>query len=318
MQAAQGDGQPAHGDSTVQLQVDGRSVRVARGATLLEAARAAGAQVPTLCYHETLRPIGACRVCVVELEGSRALVPACQRLAEPGMAVHTRSERVLASRRMVVELLESSAKTDLSPEVARLAAALGSCPERWRGLADWEPASIRGPRLDNELYVRDLDRCILCYRCVAVCGEQVQNSFAISVARRGYAARVDPGFDLPLPDSACVFCGNCVAVCPTEALVVRTQFELRRQGLWDPERQRVVRTVCPFCGVGCNLELHLQDGRIVRVGAPADDPITRGYLCVKGRFGWTYVRPGEAMARPATDPGVSDGSADAGGRASCG
>lgn len=284
--------------STVELQVDGRTVRVAQGATLLEAARAAGVEVPTLCYHETLRPIGACRICVVELEGSRVLVPACQRQVEPGMVVHTDTERVRTSRRMVVELLESSVKTDLAPDVVRYARAYGTRPQRWRSLADWAPSSETGPRVDNQLYVRDLDRCILCYRCVKACGEQVQNTFAISAAGRGYAARIDPGLELPLPESACVFCGNCVAVCPTEALVFRSQFEMRREGTWDEARQQVVRSVCPFCGVGCNLELHVQDNRIVRVSAPVDDPVTRGYLCVKGRFGWSYVQAGVAGQGP--------------------
>jgi len=280
---------------TVSLEVDGQAVRVPEGSTLLEAVRAAGKDVPTLCYHPVLEPIGVCRICVVEVEGSRVLVPACVRRAEAGMRVRTDTPRVRLSRRMVAELLQSSAETSLAPELQRYAAEYGARPERWEPFLREDGAPHRpGPKLDNHLYVRDLDRCILCYRCVRACGEEVQNTFAIAVAGRGTGARIDPGFDLPLPESACVFCGNCVAVCPTEALVPRTQFEMRRAGTWDESRQRVVTTVCPYCGVGCKLELHVQDNRIVRVTAPLDDSITRGFLCVKGRFGWTYVHAGSS------------------------
>ncbi len=274
------------------LEVDGQAVRVPEGSTLLEAARAAGKDVPTLCYHPVLEPIGVCRICVVEVEGSRVLVPACIRRAEAGMRVRTDTPRVRLSRRVVAELLQSSADASLAPELQRYAADYGARPERWETLRRDGASHRPGPKLDNDLYVRDLDRCILCYRCVRACGEEVQNTFAIAVAGRGIGARIDPGFDLPLPESACVFCGNCVAVCPTEALVPRTQFEMCTAGTWDESRQRVVTTVCPYCGVGCKLELHVQDNRIVRVTAPLDDPITRGFLCVKGRFGWTYVHAG--------------------------
>ncbi|MDR7414908.1 MAG: 2Fe-2S iron-sulfur cluster-binding protein [Armatimonadota bacterium] len=276
----------------VQLEVDGQTVAVPEGSTLLEAIRALGKDVPTLCYHPVLEPIGVCRICVVEVEGSRTLVPACIRKVEPGMRVRTDTPRVRLSRRMVAELLQSSVDTSLAPDVQRYAEEYGARPERWARFRPEGPPRPRAPKVDNELYVRDLDRCILCYRCVRVCGEEVQNSFAIAVAGRGLEARIDPGFDLPLPESACVFCGNCVAVCPTEALVPKTQFEMRRAGTWDETRQRVVTTVCPYCGVGCNLELHVQDDRIVKVTAPPDDPITRGFLCIKGRFGWTYVHAG--------------------------
>ncbi|WP_324717241.1 2Fe-2S iron-sulfur cluster-binding protein [Carboxydochorda subterranea] len=290
----------------MRLTIDGHPVEGPPGSTILEAARSVGVPIPTVCYHETLEPIGACRVCVVEVEGARTLVPACQRRVEEGMVVRTDTERVRANRRMVVELLESSADTRLAPEIGRLASELGADPGRWASLQHEKPLPARGPKLDNELYVREPDRCILCYRCVKACGEQVQNTFAIAVAGRGYEARIDPGFDLPLPDSACVFCGNCVAVCPTEALTFRTQWEMRRDGAWDESRQRTVTTVCPYCGVGCQLQLTVQDNRIVKVTAPVDDPTTRGYLCIKGRFGWQYVHAGlqtapEALPKAQTD-----------------
>ncbi|MCL6500242.1 MAG: (2Fe-2S)-binding protein [Firmicutes bacterium] len=292
----------------VTVEVDGQRVEVPEPSTVLQAIRAAGKDVPTLCYHPVLEPIGVCRVCVVEVEGSRTLVPACIRRVEPGMRVRTETPRVELSRRMVVELLQSSVDTSLAPDVQRYAAEYGARPERWQPFAQEGSRARRAPKVDNDLYVRDLDRCILCYRCVRACGEEVQNSFAIAVAGRGLGARIDPGFDLPLPDSACVFCGNCVAVCPTEALVPKTQFEMRRAGTWEEGRQQVVTTTCPYCGVGCKLNLHVQDNRIVKVTAPLDDPVTRGFLCVKGRFGWTYVHAGTASgpgseAEPSTPPG---------------
>jgi NADH dehydrogenase/NADH:ubiquinone oxidoreductase subunit G len=267
---------------TLSLEVDGEPVRVPEGSTLLEAVRAAGKDVPTLCYHPVLEPIGACRICVVEVEGSRVLVPACIRRAEAGMRVWTDTPRVRLSRRMVTELLQSSTDASLAPELQRYAAEYGARPQRWEPFRQGDVSPRPAPKLDNELYVRDLDRCILCYRCVRACGAEVQNTFAIAVAGRGLGAQIDPGFDLSLPESACVFCGNCVAVCPTEALVPRTQFEMRRAGTWDESRQRVVTTVCPYCGVGCKLELHVQDNRIVRVTAPLDDPHHQGLSLREG------------------------------------
>ncbi|MFL5263521.1 MAG: 4Fe-4S dicluster domain-containing protein, partial [Anaeromyxobacteraceae bacterium] len=149
-------------------------------------------------------------------------------------------------------------------------------------------------KIDNDLYVRDYSKCILCYRCVEACGADHQNTFAIAVAGRGFEARIATEFDGPLPASACVYCGNCVAVCPTGALMAKTEHDLRASGGWDEARQRTTDTICGYCGVGCTLRLHVQDGRIVKVTSPFEHPVTRGNLCVKGRFGWGYVQGGSA------------------------
>jgi len=263
----------------VNITIDGRSIDVDEGITILEACRAEGIEVPTLCFLETLEPANACRLCVVEVEGSVALVPACSRKVSEGMVVKTHSERVLHSRRMVIEFL--AATTDISLlDVEWHGADPGRLPIEQR---------TTSPKVDNGLYVRDLDRCVLCYRCVDVCGEQAQNTFAISVAGRGSGAAIATEFGVALPDSACVFCGNCVAVCPTGALIPFTEFQMRAGGIWDEERQEVTRTVCAFCGVGCNLDLHVQDGVIVKVTSPLDHDITSGNLCIKGRFGFQHV-----------------------------
>jgi predicted molibdopterin-dependent oxidoreductase YjgC len=150
------------------------------------------------------------------------------------------------------------------------------------------------PKVDNELYVRDYSKCILCYKCVEGCGTDWQNTFAIAVAGRGFDARIATEFANPLPESACVYCGNCIAVCPTGALMATREFELRQRNAWDVSRQTTTDTICPYCGVGCTLTLHVQDGEIIKATSPLDNPITAGNLCIKGRFGWRFVeaRPG--------------------------
>jgi predicted molibdopterin-dependent oxidoreductase YjgC len=145
-------------------------------------------------------------------------------------------------------------------------------------------------KVDNELYVRDYSKCILCYKCVEACGVDHQNTFAITVAGRGFGAHISTELDVPLPESACVYCGNCVAVCPTGALMAKSEFDLREAGEWREEEQTEVDTVCPYCGVGCNLTLHVQDDAIVKVSSPDDHDVTRGNLCIKGRFGYRYVQ----------------------------
>ena len=125
------------------------------------------------------------------------------------------------------------------------------------------------------------------------CGTDAQNSFAVAVAGRGFDARISTEFSVPLPDSACVYCGNCIAVCPTGALMFRSEHEMRARGAWDPSRQSQTETVCGYCGVGCNLSVHVQDQRIVKVSSPLDHDVTRGHLCVMGRFGWKFVQDPE-------------------------
>jgi NADP-reducing hydrogenase subunit HndD len=292
----------------VDLTVDGKPVRVPEGTTLLEACRTQGIDTPTLCYLENLAPVNVCRVCVVEVEGSRTLVPACSRPAEAGMVVQTDSERVRHSRKMVLEMLASSVDLSLaSTEVHGWMERYGARPERFgpsTGGRDAHAhaghhsapdpalsATVQQPvKIDNDLYVRDYSRCILCYKCVQACGVEAQHTFAIAVAGRGFDAHISTESDRPLPESACVYCGNCIGVCPTGALMFKSEYDMRQAGTWDESRQQVTSTICPYCGVGCTLELHVQDNDIVRVTSPMDHEVTSGHLCIKGRFGWQFVQ----------------------------
>src|SRR5256886_3587103 len=262
--------------------IDGREVQAAEGTTILDACRRLGVDTPTLCYLDTLAPVNVCRVCVVELEGSRVLVPACSRKLEAGMKIRTDSDRVRHSRRLVLELLASSVDMSLcAPQVQAWMTRYGAMPSRFGPGA----ATVAQPvKVDNELYVRDYSRCILCYKCVEACGVEAQNTFAIGVAGRGFDAHISTEFDTPLPDSACVYCGNCIGVCPTGALMFKSEHDMRAAGTWDESRQSVTETACPYCGGGCMLELHVPDNSIVKVTPTLHHSVTAGQLFVQGRF----------------------------------
>ena len=235
----------------VEFTLDGRTVKAAEGSTIHAACRSAGIDTPTLCWAENLTPVNVCRVCVVEVEGARVLAPACSRKVEPGMVVHTDSPRVRTSRKLVLELLGSSVDMSLSTAFTAYAKRYGAQPERFGPRAAPSAAGLRESSLpghhevgdgthaatvaqpvkvDNDLFVRDYDKCMLCYKCVEACGSDAQNTFAIAVAGRGFEARIATEHETPLPDSACVFCGNCVGVCPTGALMFKAEHDLREAG----------------------------------------------------------------------------------------
>jgi predicted molibdopterin-dependent oxidoreductase YjgC len=317
----------------VSLSIDDEAVRAPEGSTILDAVRAGGGDLPTLCYGDTLRPKNACRVCMVEVEGSRVLVPSCSRRVEAGMVVRTATARARHARRLVLEFLASSVDLSTTPRVAEWCAEYGADPARYGppaapAEAGEHPASSAGEhperegaaatvaqpvKIDNDLYVRDYAKCILCYKCVDACGEQWQNTFAIAVAGRGFDARISTEWDCPLPESACVYCGNCIEVCPTGALAFRTEYDMRNRGTWDEARQTRTDTICPYCGVGCTLTLHVQDNEIVRVTSPHDQFVTRGNLCIKGRFGFQHVQnrrvepPRPEGVAPPTGPETGEG-----------
>jgi predicted molibdopterin-dependent oxidoreductase YjgC len=323
---------PVEAPAPVTLTIDGVEVTVPAGSTILDACRAQGLDIPTMCYLENLTPVNVCRVCVVEVAGSRVLAPACSRKVEAGMEVQSESERVKASRRVVLEFLASSVDTSLAGPAApngQFEAYLeryGANPSRYGEAA--APAGAgerdaRGPghhhapsgadarqaatvaqpvKVDNDLYVRDYSKCILCYKCVEACGDDAQNTFAIAVAGRGFDARISTEWNVSLPDSACVYCGNCIGVCPTGALMFKSEHDMREADTWDESAQRVTSTICPYCGVGCAVDLHVQDNRIVKVTSPMDSSVTDGHLCIKGRFGFEFTNAG-----PRAEPTARDG-----------
>jgi predicted molibdopterin-dependent oxidoreductase YjgC len=272
----------------LEIEIDGRRVTAPDGATILNAAKKLGIETPTLCFLETLTPVNVCRVCVVELEGSRTLVPACARKAEAGMVIRTDSERVRLSRLVVLEFLASSVDVSTAPQLQRYMKQYGAQPGKYGPSA---ATVAQPPKIDNDLYLRDYGKCILCYKCVEACGVDAQNTFAIGVAGRGFHAHISTEFGVPLPESACVYCGNCVAVCPTGALMAKTEYDMRVVGTWDESKQTCTETICPYCGVGCELTVHAQAGQIVKVSSPLDHSVTQGNLCIKGRFGWQFTQP---------------------------
>jgi len=296
----------------ITITIDGKEVSVPEGSTILTACNAAGKDTPTLCYGDTLTPKNACRVCMVELKGSRVLVPSCSRKVQAGMEVMTDTDRVRHSRRLVLELLDSSVDLSTTPRITEWKERYGADSDRYGERAGenlerdvHEPgehhagngsvaATMSQPvKIDNDLYVRDYSKCILCYKCVDACGTQWQNTFAIQIAGRGFDSQISTEFAAELPDSACVFCGNCVEVCPTGALSFKSEYDMRAAGTWDEAEQTTTTTICTYCGVGCNVELHVQDNKIVKVTSPHDHSVSHGNLCIKGRFGFVHVQSRE-------------------------
>lgn len=273
----------------VEVTLNGEVVLAHVDDTILDVCRTHSVDIPTMCFLETLTPFNSCRLCVVEVEGSRTLVPSCSRIVEGGMEITTESERITIARRTLYEMYAATVDLSLADKDTR----------RWMEKYEVDPNRLgtyephRDIKVQDDLYIRDYDKCVMCYRCVAACGVDAQNTFAIDVEGRGLSATISTEFDIVLPDSACVYCGNCIGVCPTGALMFKSEWDMRQAGTWDEEIQTVTTTVCSFCGVGCSLDLHVQDNRIVKVTSPLDDDVTSGHLCIKGRFGYAYVQSEE-------------------------
>ena len=299
--------------------INGRELSFTPGQTILDVALANQIRIPTLCHLKGAAPTGACRICIVEVQGARALLAACSTPVAANMIVKTHSPKVIKARKIVLELLLSSGNhncatansadngdwtafqmqvqdSDASPD---LCPVWGDC--RLQSLAyeyqvtgsKYAPVGSDYPQeLANPLIVRDFSRCILCGRCVQACNE-VQVNQAISFGYRGATAKIVAAGDRPLAQSDCVFCGECVQACPVGALV-----EKKSRHTWRPWKTEKIRTTCPYCGVGCQQWLHVQDGRIVKVTGVQDAQPNQGRLCVKGRFGYDFIYSPERLKTP--------------------
>jgi NADP-reducing hydrogenase subunit HndD len=211
-------------DAPVSLTINGHTVEVPPGTTILEAAKTIGVEIPAICYHPSLTPNAVCRLCTVEVVGSRVLQPACVVPVAPDMIVNTETARVNAARRVILELLASTVDLHEAPEIQEYIQRYGADVARFSG----------GKRRqfdvydDNPFYIRDYSQCVMCWRCIQVCAEDVQYTFALTWGGRGIESHVTTAFDQGMPDTTCVFCGNCVGVCPTGALKAKVEFELEQ------------------------------------------------------------------------------------------
>jgi NADH dehydrogenase/NADH:ubiquinone oxidoreductase subunit G len=221
----------------IALTIDGQSVTVEPGTTILKAAQSVGIEIPTICYHDHCTSNGLCRMCVVEVEGARVLSPACVAQVGEGLKVNTRSERVERSRRTIVELLGSTVELSEAPEIQRFAADYHADLDRFgEGQRRTQPVID-----DNPMFVRDYEKCILCWRCVQVCADDAQYAFAINFNGRGFATSIGTFFDKSMTETTCVFCGQCVGVCPTGALKPKREW-LLEQGKTPDELMQLTRT----------------------------------------------------------------------------
>ncbi len=304
-------------DQTNLMVINGNELSFEPGETILEVARRADIDIPTLCHLKGATPTGACRICVVEVEGAENLVTACSTPAAANMVVRTESARVVASRKETLRLMLSSGNhncavrgrddgdwTQFQLGVEKDDGSDALCPVwgdcRLQDLAyryqvtgeDFKGTPAKYPiEMVNPFIVRDFSRCILCGRCVQACNE-VQVNNAIRFGYSGAKAKIIAANDRPLKDSDCVFCGECVQACPVGALVEKdVRYHVRP---WETEK---VRTTCSYCGVGCQMVLHTKDNRVVKVTG-ADEAPNHGSLCVKGRFGFDFVGSDQRLTDP--------------------
>jgi NADH dehydrogenase/NADH:ubiquinone oxidoreductase subunit G len=209
-------------EKSLQLTIDEQSISAAEGTTIYHAAKANGISIPTLCFHEYCTANALCRICVVEVEGSRTLVPACIVKVSEGMKVHSNTARVRSARKTILEMLAASVDLSDAPDVLTLMDEYGAQPDRFPGAEKRQPPVID----DNPMYVRDYAKCILCWRCVQVCAQDAQYTFAINFKHRGFNTSIATFYDRQMTESTCVFCGQCVGVCPTGALKPRREWLL--------------------------------------------------------------------------------------------
>lgn len=278
------------------ITINGKTVEAGESQTILDVARANGVYVPSLCFHPKTGQASVCRICAVEVEGARGLVMACSTPVWGGMVIRTDSDQVLQARRLIVDLLLAEGSHDcLSCDMC------GQCElqEAAYHLGIERPSGQRAAPLlpldlSHPMITRDPNKCIHCYRCIKGCNDVVVNG-VLDMAYRSQRSLVVADQDMPLGRSSCVGCGECVQLCPTGALIEKKA--MNRGRVWNLEK---VRTTCPYCGVGCQVFLHVdrQGNRVVRVTGADGTPPNDGMLCVKGRFGYDFPASPHRLTRP--------------------
>lgn len=278
----------------VELFINDKSVTVSTDSTVLEAAKKAGVDVPTLCHHANLTGAGACRMCVVEIDGARNLPASCVQPVSEGMRVYTESERVIRARQDVLRLMIANHPLEcLTCESAGACKLQDYCYRYDVADSPFVGEVSDRPVVDcNPFLARDYRKCILCGLCVRACAE-VQGNNAIDFAQRGFSSQIAAPFAEELEGGGCTFCGHCLDLCPTGALEAKIGKGLARA--WQKER---VKTTCSYCGVGCNFYLEVKDGKVVGVAPDFDAPVNQGHLCVKGRFGWDFIHSDKRLTTP--------------------
>ena len=282
----------------MRVEVDGRAVEVDGGAVLLDAIRAAGVDVASLCFDQRVSSRGSCRTCLVAVDEGEP-VAACTTPAHQGARISTMDPGARAAARGALELILAGLPDralQMAPERSELVSAcrlLEADPTRFGGVATSDgrsPAAVPGPGADDSHpYIRyDPELCIACERCVRMCDE-VQGTFALTMVGRGGDTQLAPDGPGPWAASSCVSCGGCVDSCPTRALSEPGE---------ELEPQAVVTTTCGYCGVGCSLDVHVRDGDVTRVSPTLDGPVNRGHACVKGRFAHGFSRAGDRLDTP--------------------
>ncbi len=283
--------------STATLTLDGEKVSFSDGETVFDVAQRHSIPVPTLCYDARLEPFGSCRLCVVDVEGARTPVASCATPATSGMVVHSETDAIRKYRKVLLEMVASeNPEIDVDPLSGYASQELSTLVDRYGARTGRFGGALSGRSKvedDNPFLLRDYDKCISCYRCVRVCAEQ-EGDDAISVMSRGFETQIVTEFDGLLKASSCTFCGQCIQTCPTGALADKKA--LRASG--NPEKIEKSRTICPYCGVGCSVDLMTKGEKIVGIQPAMDGPANQGALCVKGQFAFDFVHHRDRLKVP--------------------
>src|SRR5262245_26650990 len=279
---------PSKAAKNVRLTIDGVSVDVPEGTSILRAAREAGIQVPKLCATDSVKAFGSCRLCLVEIDGRAGTPASCTTPVTAGMTVKTQTPLLRDLRRGVMELYLSDHPTDIGGELRAMADAVGTGEVRY-GRAGENHLGVAKDE-SNPYFVFDPAKCVVCSLCVRAC-EETQTTFALTIEGRGFASKVSAGMDETFFESECVSCGACVQACPTGALIEKSVIELGQ-----PERSVV--TTCAYCGVGCSFKAEMRGEQLVRMVPYKDGKANHGHSCVKGRFAWGYATHRERVLEP--------------------